>query len=74
MLNLKVTAEGVETIEQAKMLQQMSCTHFQGFYFGKPLPGADLPAYLVNELNENISEKVQDSKCKGAGQSFRASA
>ncbi len=64
MLNLKVTAEGVETLEQANMLQEMSCTHFQGFYFGKPLPGGDLPAYLTNELHEILSKEtpVSDEK------------
>ena len=34
-LNIKVLAEGVETIEQAKLLASMGCTLMQGFLFSK---------------------------------------
>jgi diguanylate cyclase (GGDEF)-like protein/PAS domain S-box-containing protein len=50
ILNLSVTAEGVETEAQANMLRAMSCTHFQGFHFGKPLERSDLPAFLLGEV------------------------
>lgn len=36
-LNLAVVAEGVETIEQIKILSSMECNYVQGFYFEKPL-------------------------------------
>ena len=36
-LNLKVVAEGVETEEQFKMLEQIGCDYFQGYYFSKPV-------------------------------------
>jgi len=36
-MNLKVTAEGVETLNQAKMLSKLGVDNFQGFYFSKPL-------------------------------------
>lgn len=45
-LNLKVTAEGVETAEQLSMLKQMNCDEMQGFLISKPLP---LP-----EIQKNI--------------------
>jgi diguanylate cyclase (GGDEF)-like protein/PAS domain S-box-containing protein len=38
-LGLKVTGEGVETAEQAAMLDAWGCDLGQGFYFGKPLDG-----------------------------------
>jgi EAL domain-containing protein (putative c-di-GMP-specific phosphodiesterase class I) len=35
-LQLKITAEGVETIEQAELLYRLGCTHAQGYYYGRP--------------------------------------
>ena len=37
-LNLNVIAEGVETDAQRKHLINNGCTHFQGYYFGRPVP------------------------------------
>lgn len=38
VLNFKVVAEGVETEEQAKLLQQFNCDAGQGYLWAKPLP------------------------------------
>jgi diguanylate cyclase (GGDEF)-like protein/PAS domain S-box-containing protein len=37
-LNLNVIAEGVETAEQRKFLKKNGCLHYQGYFFGKPVP------------------------------------
>ena len=37
-LNMTSIAEGVEQEEQLRMLTQMGCTVFQGYYFAKPMP------------------------------------
>ena len=37
-LNIDVTAEGVETADQAAMLTTLECEFGQGFYFDRPLP------------------------------------
>ncbi len=36
-IDLQVTAEGVETLEQAKSLASQGCYELQGYYFGKPV-------------------------------------
>lgn len=40
-LELDVIAEGVETQAQAKLLTELGCLQFQGYYFGYPLPVED---------------------------------
>lgn len=49
-MDLKVIAEGVETLEQAAFLRQHGCHSAQGFYYGKPVP-----AERVTELLKNRS-------------------
>ena len=37
-LGLEVIAEGVETEQQYAVLMQHGCEHFQGYFFGRPVP------------------------------------
>lgn len=41
-LDLEVTAEGVETVEQHRRLEEQGCRFFQGYLFGRPAPVDDL--------------------------------
>lgn len=45
-LGFTVTAEGVETLEQAAILQSLSCETLQGYYFSKPVLADAIPALL----------------------------
>ena len=38
-LNLTVTAEGIETLEQLAQLRQLGCNHGQGYLLSRPLTG-----------------------------------
>ena len=38
LLDLNVIAEGVESLEQIEILNQIGCYEIQGFYFAKPMP------------------------------------
>lgn len=40
MLKMRLIAEGVETEEQAALLQRMGCRYAQGYLYGKPRPAA----------------------------------
>jgi len=45
-LKLKVTAEGVETEEQADFLRSLDCDLVQGFHFDRPLPALEFGSRL----------------------------
>ena len=45
-LEMDVITEGVETETQLKILTEMGCRYFQGYYFSKPLPVADFEKTL----------------------------
>lgn len=45
-LGMDVVTEGVETEDQFRSLSSMGCSHFQGFYFSKPVPVSEFEAGL----------------------------
>ena len=45
-LNLKVTAEGVETSPQLEMLKTLHCDHAQGYYFSAPMEADKATAFI----------------------------
>ena len=49
-LRISVVAEGVETVEQARDLVRIGCSHAQGFYYGRPMPANELAASLGKPL------------------------
>ena len=51
-LNIKVVAEGVESSDQLKILQENSCDILQGYLFSKPLPDEHYRNLL--EINHDV--------------------
>ena len=49
-LSLDVVAEGVETREQLRALEEMGCRQAQGFLFGRPMTPGD----LVEQLQASV--------------------
>ncbi len=46
-LRITTVAEGVETVEQVKFLEQIGCDLMQGYYFSRPLPPSEWLDYLL---------------------------
>lgn len=59
-LNLKVTAEGVENVQQLEFLRSHMCDEAQGFLFSKPLPAKDFVQLLMNEGFSGFGKKTVD--------------
>lgn len=55
-LGMNVTAEGVETAEQAARLLEMDCEYGQGFFFFQPLDIDAITNLLQQEFNPDLSE------------------
>lgn len=51
-LNLPITAEGVETAEQAEYLRSLDCTEAQGYFFGRPVPATEVAAIILRNFSE----------------------
>ena len=45
-LDIRTTAEGVETQEQLDFLREQGCDEAQGYYFSRPVPAPQLEAFL----------------------------
>ena len=45
-LGLEIVAEGVETEDQYRKMEEIKINHIQGFYFSKPLPEQEFLAFL----------------------------
>ncbi|BBN60334.1 bifunctional diguanylate cyclase/phosphodiesterase [Hydrogenovibrio marinus] len=54
-MNIRSIAEGVETITQKEMLEQLNCQEVQGFYYSQPLPFNDFIEYALNNQECTLS-------------------
>lgn len=48
-LGLEIVSEGVETKEQLELLKQQGCDVIQGYLISRPIPAAEIPAFLKKE-------------------------
>jgi EAL domain-containing protein (putative c-di-GMP-specific phosphodiesterase class I) len=49
-LGLQVIAEGIETAEQCALLNGIDFDAFQGYFFGRPVPAAELAGYINQKI------------------------
>jgi diguanylate cyclase (GGDEF)-like protein len=63
-LNMRVVAEGVETVDQSDFLQRRRCDDAQGYLFARPVPKSAVAATverIVNELRGSPSLEAGDA-------------
>ena len=65
-LQIKVVAEGVETIKQLKILQKEQCHEIQGYLFSHPVPINEFETLLQKKILPPIDpeQKAKQSKRK----------
>jgi len=61
-MNMRVTVEGVETPEQVDFLFAADADQVQGFYFGRPVPAAELSAGLLKEFLKSAAEVKKEDR------------
>ncbi|MEO3384996.1 EAL domain-containing protein [Mesorhizobium sp. CAU 1741] len=58
-LDLHVTAEGVETAEQAAFLKGLGCNSLQGYLFARPMPPEELPIFFASEAKRMLQPDAE---------------
>jgi diguanylate cyclase (GGDEF)-like protein/PAS domain S-box-containing protein len=58
-LNMKVVAEGVETVEQADYLRGLGCNEIQGYLVSRALPAAQLLAWLEKRRTSDAIAQLE---------------
>jgi EAL domain-containing protein (putative c-di-GMP-specific phosphodiesterase class I) len=51
-----MTAEGVETLEQAEFLKELQFDQLQGFYYSKPLRASEVAALLLSMTSKSLNQ------------------
>jgi diguanylate cyclase (GGDEF)-like protein/PAS domain S-box-containing protein len=55
-LKVKMTAEGVETLEQAEFLKELQFDQLQGFFYSKPLRASEVSALLLSMTSKALNQ------------------
>ncbi|MDE7267717.1 MAG: EAL domain-containing protein, partial [Lachnospiraceae bacterium] len=51
-MGMQLIAEGVEDLRQAQLLEEMGCDFFQGYYYSRPVCGAEFLSKLASIQNQ----------------------
>ncbi len=57
-LNLKVTAEGVESAGQVAFLKELKCQEAQGYFFSRPVPPDQFASLFHSDINKREAKGI----------------
>ncbi|MDE7208078.1 MAG: EAL domain-containing protein [Lachnospiraceae bacterium] len=57
-MGMELIAEGVEEPQQAQLLEEMGCDFFQGYYYSRPVCGAEFLEKLAEMEKRSSMEKI----------------
>ena len=67
-LDLKVVAEGVETIAQLEILRRLQCDEWQGFLFSRAVPSGEFQRLLAANAESLVAMAGGPDADESAGQ------
>lgn len=65
-LGVNLTAEGVETQEEDDLFTGLGCDQLQGYLFGRPLPPADMAAFLISHRTPGLEAATFEDWSSGS--------
>jgi len=54
-LDIKVIAEGVETVQQREWLKRLGCDEIQGYFYSRPLAEPQLLGFVISQMREEAA-------------------
>ena len=51
-LQMSTVGEGIESLADAQLLQQMDCVYGQGYYFAKPMSSEQTKDYIIEQMSK----------------------
>ena len=65
-LHMEITVEGIENHRQVEFLRSVKCDQVQGYYFGRPMPAADVAARILREFSRDLPADEDSARSAGA--------
>jgi diguanylate cyclase (GGDEF)-like protein len=56
-LHMRITVEGVETARQVAFLDGVNADQVQGYFFGRPVPAAEIGAEIIKSFKKSLSNQ-----------------
>jgi EAL domain-containing protein (putative c-di-GMP-specific phosphodiesterase class I) len=70
-LHMRVTVEGVETLEQASFLNDIKGDQAQGFFFGRPVPDGEIAGIILSDFRRSRAPSLEAAPDNAVHQSAR---